>query len=45
MCILFKLHYAKFGVSNLFFSKVIKEKPLGGRLEPPLVKEQVKGGE
>ena len=35
MCILLKLHYAKFGVSNLFFSKVIEEKPLGGRLDPP----------
>ena len=44
MCILLKLDYAKFGVSNLFFfSKVIKEKPLGGgggglNLQP-LVKE------
>ena len=34
MCILSKLHYAKFGVSNSFFSKVIEEKPLGGRLDP-----------
>ena len=25
MCILLKLHYAKFGFSNLFFSKVIEE--------------------
>ena len=32
MCILLKLDYAKFGVSNLFFSKVIEEKPLGCRL-------------
>ena len=24
-----KFDYAKFGVSNLFFSKVIEEKPLG----------------
>ena len=41
MCILLKLDYAKFGVSNFFFSKVIKEKPLGGRLDlpPPLIKE------
>ena len=40
MCILLKLHYAKFGVSNLFFSKVIEEKPLGARLDPPsLVQE------
>ena len=29
MCILLKLNCAKFGVSNLFFSKVIEEKPLG----------------
>ena len=35
MCILLKLHYAKFDVSRLFCSKVIEEKPLGG----PLVKE------
>ena len=35
MCILLKLHYAKFGVSRLFCSKVIEEKPLGGRLDPP----------
>ena len=34
MCILLKLNYAKFGVSNLFFSKGIEEKPLGGRLDP-----------
>ena len=27
MYILLKLDYAKFGVSNLLFSKVIKEKP------------------
>ena len=40
MCILLKLHYAKFGDSNLIFSNVIGEKPLGGRLDPvPLVKE------
>ena len=44
MCILSKLHYAKFGVSNLSFSKVIEEKPLGGRLDPPppLVQEGLK---
>ena len=36
MCILLKLDYAKFGVSTLFFfSKIIEEKPLGGRLDPP----------
>ena len=34
MCILLKLDYAKFGVSNLFFSKVIEEKHLGGWLDP-----------
>ena len=43
MCILLKLHYAKFDVSRLFCSKVIEQKPLGGRLDPspppPLVKE------
>ena len=32
MCILLKLHYAKFDVSRLFCSNVIKEKPLGGRV-------------
>ena len=35
MCILLKLHYAKFDVSRLFCSKVIEEKPLEGRLAPP----------
>ena len=31
-----KLDYAKFGVSSLFFfSKVIEEKPLGVRPDPP----------
>ena len=44
MCILLKLHHAKFDVSGLFCSKVIEEKPLEeGRLPPPppppLVKE------
>ena len=29
MCMLLELDYAKFGVSSLFLSKVIKEKPLG----------------
>ena len=29
MCMLLKLDYATFGVSNLFFSNVIEEKPLG----------------
>ena len=35
MSILLKLNYAKFGVSNLFFSNVMEEKPLGDRLDPP----------
>ena len=35
MCILLKFDYAKFGVSNLCFSEVIEEKPLGARLDPP----------
>ena len=40
MCMLLKLHYAKFDVSSLFCSKVMEEKPLGARLDPPtLVKE------
>ena len=30
MCILFKLHYAKFGVSNLFFSQKLSKKNLWG---------------
>ena len=34
MCKLLKLHYAKFGVSNLLVSKVIEEKPLGVRSTP-----------
>ena len=38
MCILLKLDYAKFGVSNLFLSKGIEEKPLGvgSTPSPPL---------
>ena len=36
MCILLELDYAGFGVSNLFFSKVIEEKPFGSTT---LVKE------
>ena len=41
MCILLKLHYAKFGV----FAKVIEEKPLrvGPTPPPPLGKGRVKG--
>ena len=38
MCILSKLNYANFGVSNLFFSKVMEEKPLGSA-RPPLGQE------
>ena len=45
MCILLKLHYAKFNVSNLFCSKVIEEKPLRGpSLPPPLGKGRVNVG-
>ena len=36
MCILLKLEYAKFWVSNSLFSKVIEENPLG-----VLVKEEL----
>ena len=32
LSILLKLDYAKFDVSNLRFSNVIEEKPLGGRV-------------
>ena len=46
MCILLKLHYVKFYVPRLFYSKVIEEKPLGGRFAPSpppsLGKERVK---
>ena len=35
MCILLKLHYAKFDVSGLFCSKVIEEKPVRGSARPP----------
>ena len=38
MCILLKLHYAKFDVSSLFCSKVIEEKPLGAADPPPVKK-------
>ena len=43
MCILLKLHYAKFDVSILFSSKVIGEKPLGGVGSTPnaLAKERL----
>ena len=36
MCILLNLDYAKFGVYNLFSSKVIEEKPLGVGSTPPV---------
>ena len=41
MCILLNLNYAKFGVSDLFFSQDIEEKPLGRstRSPRPLVKK------
>ena len=42
MCILLKLHYAKFVVSRLICSKVIEEKPLPTPPPPPLVKEALK---
>ena len=42
MCILLKLDYAKFGVSNLLFGKVIEEKPSEvGSTPPPLRKGRV----
>ena len=46
MCILLKFDSAKFGVSNLLFSKVIEEKPFEGRLDslPPLGIRCVKEG-
>ena len=37
MCILSKFDYGKFGVSNLSFSRVIEEKPLGSAQPPPLL--------
>ena len=40
MCILLKLDYAKFGASNLFFSKVIEENPLGDRLDSPSLEKE-----
>ena len=45
MCVLLKLDYAKFEVSNLIFSNVIEEKLLGvGSTPPPppLVNEGLK---
>ena len=47
MCVLLKLNYAKFGVSNLSCSKAIEEKSLGrGRLDPigtGRVKKEING--
>ena len=37
MCILLKVEYAKFGVSNLFFKKVIEENLWRGVNPPPSV--------
>ena len=34
MCILLKLNYSKFGVSNLFFSKSYGRKTFGGSAPP-----------
>lgn len=44
MYILLKFDYAKFGVSNLVFSKVIEENLWGGLLDcpPPIGKGRVK---
>ena len=43
MCILLKLHYAKFDVSRLFCSNVIEENLWGSaRPPPPLGKGRVK---
>ena len=39
MCRLLKLHYAKFDVSSLFYSKAIEEKTLGDQLDPSLGKK------
>ena len=42
MCMLLKFDYTKFGVSNLFSSNVIEEKPLGVWLDPPPWEKRVK---
>ena len=44
MCILFKLQYAKFGVSNFFFFKSYRRKIFGGSAGTPLDKGRVKRG-
>ena len=44
MCIILKLDYAKFGVSNLFFKKITKKKPFffgGGVDSTPLANKRV----
>ena len=38
-CILLKSHYTKFGVSNLFFSKVNRRKTFAASARAPLVQE------
>ena len=43
MCILLKLDHAKFGVSNLFSSKVVEEKHLGVSARPPNGKGRANG--
>ena len=45
MCILLKLHYAKFDVSSFFCSNVIEEKPLAGRLGKGRVNKLVLSGQ
>ena len=43
MCILLKLYYAKFGVSSLFFEKLLKKDLWrSARTPPPPVKEGLK---
>ena len=48
MCILLKLHCAKFDAYRMFCSKVIEEKPFlggeGGSARPTLVKDELKFG-
>ena len=44
MCILLKLHYANFDASRLFCSKIIEEKPLGGRVKEGLTLSGPGGG-
>ena len=44
MCIFLKFDYTKFGVSNLFFRKVIEENLWRGRLDSPPPPQLVKEG-